>query len=108
MKRKEWAKVKEITDFLSNWLKRYYLLDCTKKGRKKVVLENEKAFKDIVWAISLQPIFNSDKTLCYVKWYVKVEDESVLDDNFDPKSIDREQRFGDIEKNDILRTMHIK
>lgn len=108
MKLKEWhTKGSKIAGFLDKWVHRYYLLDCTKNSRKKVLRENEKAFKDIVGAISIQPIFNSSKTLCYMRWYVLVDDPSILDNDFDPKSIDKQEWFGDIEKNDILRTMHL-
>lgn len=108
MKLKEWhTKGHEIAQFLDKWVNRYYLLDCTNNWRKKVVKKNELAFADIVGSVKIEPIFNSSKTLCYMRWYVLVDDPSVLNNDFDPKSIDRQEWFGDIEKNDILRTMHL-
>lgn len=65
--------------------------------------QNADAYSEIVGSGDYQPIYNSLNTLCYIRGYVLVDDPSVMDNNFNPKSINKKAWFGAKDKLDKVR-----
>lgn len=105
---KEWATQEtKIKQHLAVKRNRYVLLDCTNPQFKQVIKKNERAFAELVGNGVISPTYSSDGTRCYMRSFIALRSDAILDHDFDPKSLDRERWFADIEKKDILRTMHL-